>query len=610
MLNNNNIRIEHISYYVIAKSHQKMLRRLAHKVYTAPLYKILTSHITPEMVVSKFKPINFLGHNSAEPFPVEPFPVEPFPVEPFPVEPSAVEPSAIGPISVEPSPVSGNISPKEWANDSLFLSMLPTFIQSKKKLIDVSNLLELGKRRKKLEVTKDKKLRIHTECLYTERTCGEYHQVLAVALDGFHRFLLELSQLDHSTQPTKEKLHGLVHKAYSNVDIIHCMVYGSAMREHLFKIKEDLKIHFMMVQITEAGPSSEQAAEADPSSEQAAEADLELEALACGDDGRGVDSWEVFHNWLKLVVSYMESVRIASQFVRKVTKSKCTIGVKTIKTPHQGSDMLRLSLLPNLFCWEEVDSSHILDCSNEKAVSTFLEDFYMQTTQPILDWASKEGISSPFDFYTGLAFLRGIKNNKLEKHLKPFRRRFGDLRDGKNFLGTLHCEACMACFIHNSTIIGENELPEAFRVEMAEFKVNVILSFISVQANSTASTQHLVQLGVSKRCCPVCATLLQMLSAENPASISFSILGSHQSIFACTLPPWLPHDVIKNMVERFWVQLLDLLFQAVKHYSQKPRERCDSRTSEGARSQSSDEGSIAGIIQHNDYMKASVQFEN
>jgi hypothetical protein len=53
-------------------------------------------------------------------------------------------------------------------------------------------------------------------------------------------------------------------------------------------------------------------------------------------------------------------------------------------------------------------------------------------------------------------------------------------------------------------------------------------------------------IGVSKRCCPACTMLLEILFPNR-----MHIAGSHNTVYACTLPPWLPLDVMTSMVTRF-----------------------------------------------------------
>lgn len=59
-------------------------------------------------------------------------------------------------------------------------------------------------------------------------------------------------------------------------------------------------------------------------------------------------------------------------------------------------------------------------------------------------------------------------------------------------------------------------------------------------------------IGVSKRCCPVCAYLIQHLGG-------FVIRGAHKTITGCSLPPWLPEEHKRVMVEEFGKRLREAL---------------------------------------------------
>lgn len=74
-------------------------------------------------------------------------------------------------------------------------------------------------------------------------------------------------------------------------------------------------------------------------------------------------------------------------------------------------------------------------------------------------------------------------------------------------------------------------------------------------------------IGVSKRCCPVCAHLLNLLSTSHhdpDRREHFIIKGTHNSITGCSMPTWLPADILKNMNDRFALELRDelLLFMS------------------------------------------------
>ena len=60
-------------------------------------------------------------------------------------------------------------------------------------------------------------------------------------------------------------------------------------------------------------------------------------------------------------------------------------------------------------------------------------------------------------------------------------------------------------------------------------------------------------IGVSKRCCPICRSLLFLLA--NDEEQPFLVKGSHSMVTACTLPPWLPSDIVDKMNQIFGGQL-------------------------------------------------------
>ena len=64
-------------------------------------------------------------------------------------------------------------------------------------------------------------------------------------------------------------------------------------------------------------------------------------------------------------------------------------------------------------------------------------------------------------------------------------------------------------------------------------------------------------IGVSKRCCPVCAYLLSLLL--------FVFTGAHHTIWSCGLPEWIPPQIIASMISKFGGQLKDELINLKQH---------------------------------------------
>jgi hypothetical protein len=82
-------------------------------------------------------------------------------------------------------------------------------------------------------------------------------------------------------------------------------------------------------------------------------------------------------------------------------------------------------------------------------------------------------------------------------------------------------------------------------------------------------------IGVSKRCCPVCQQVLQILNTGKP----FIVRGSHTKISACTLPTWLPEDIVNSMNMIFGSQLRGELSELIERKS-VVRNRCLSSESQ------------------------------
>jgi hypothetical protein len=70
-------------------------------------------------------------------------------------------------------------------------------------------------------------------------------------------------------------------------------------------------------------------------------------------------------------------------------------------------------------------------------------------------------------------------------------------------------------------------------------------------------------LSVSKLCCPVCLHLLGMLR-RLPSD--FIIRGDHSTLYPVELPPWLPEDILAQMLQKYealWVKHLKLMMDSL-----------------------------------------------
>ena len=110
-------------------------------------------------------------------------------------------------------------------------------------------------------------------------------------------------------------------------------------------------------------------------------------------------------------------------------------------------------------------------------------------------------------------------------------------------------------------------------------------------------------IGVSKLCCPICKTYLNIIQGGLSENEQFLVHGAHDCITACTLPPWTPLSYLEDMNE-FWAKKLrnDFLhLMAVDSYRRRHRTKTT-----GSMARASDEsiGSSAsgGPASHDDLL--------
>jgi hypothetical protein len=84
-------------------------------------------------------------------------------------------------------------------------------------------------------------------------------------------------------------------------------------------------------------------------------------------------------------------------------------------------------------------------------------------------------------------------------------------------------------------------------------------------------------LSVSKLCCPVCNHLLSVLKTL-PAD--FAIRGHHDTLYQVELPPWLPEDILKKMLDKFQGILLQQLISMMKPQTLARKKYAKARSTE------------------------------
>ncbi|KAL6307410.1 hypothetical protein BKA93DRAFT_770240 [Sparassis latifolia] len=117
------------------------------------------------------------------------------------------------------------------------------------------------------------------------------------------------------------------------------------------------------------------------------------------------------------------------------------------------------------------------------------------------------------------------KDSPLKQYVSRYFERHPSItrRVGTTFSGTLHAEAFMAAIL---------------------------------KSDSDCDLYGQDKLGVSKRCCPVCTAVLFSLGGETKVS-EFKIRGTHATVSACALPPWLPLPIVQKIVDLFRTELME-----------------------------------------------------
>ena len=88
-------------------------------------------------------------------------------------------------------------------------------------------------------------------------------------------------------------------------------------------------------------------------------------------------------------------------------------------------------------------------------------------------------------------------------------------------------------------------------------------------------------IGVSKCCCPVCLVLLCCLGHDIPSE-QIQILGSHRKVTGCTLPPWLPSEVVDKVSELFEQEMGRTFYHLYLLHEEEKKSRSLSGSSTGS----------------------------
>jgi hypothetical protein len=355
---------------------------------------------------------------------------------------------------------------------------------------------------------------------YTALTGLEIHRLLLFLLTDFSLLLTILNQFAQCSVESFSTITGLrgdANKefliAYSRRlaicgNLLRFLIYSSAMEAHI------VRFHQLLIPQVSLAPDGEPEPDADADNDIDDDIDEEVDddgeqnekdyPEISGDSrsssgGQTVLPTEVVScmRWLRLQVCYFEAVRTLCRAADKLSSSKpTTLSIKIVAANFEESRMKP---------WE--------------ALVTELFP------------------GSPSMAADAICAVKSLKKSEFPK-----------LPIGEYFRGTIHCEACLGSLMNNHGMT--DELTKEFEAG------GLFLSTVPYPHTTTQGVNRTF-IGVSKRCCPVCTQLLDILFPQQAERLH--LVGSHRTIYPCSLPPWMPVDVVQKMVDIFGAMLREIL---------------------------------------------------
>ena len=156
---------------------------------------------------------------------------------------------------------------------------------------------------------------------------------------------------------------------------------------------------------------------------------------------------------------------------------------------------------------------------------------------------------------------------EIANEIKALRGEVGELHASNRFFlnlenpsldGTLHCEACLASLLPAFTrLIPPDDTNYKEMKILSEFQVAYPLFHLFLSFDPHSITCHVQVyghvIGLSKRCCPACATFLRTLLIGSEED--FVVRGNLGTVTACSLPPWIPSHIVDLMNEKLGLML-------------------------------------------------------
>lgn len=362
---------------------------------------------------------------------------------------------------------------------------------------------------------------------YTPQTAWEFHQILLATLEMAKRSLAHLVTVFQAINKPVDDQSPVYVELWMN--LLFGLIHGSDIMKTHIKVIEDLVAVAMASQSTLGSISPDYQATTHI-----------IQPETTDNDDTGPSETEI------LIRASQQPSRLVREFLWLAVSFQYALSCLTAR-----------HIIPKrnvtLTIWGHAAGRE----TNMEPWQDVIRSMYPATSSP----SSGEGSINPISAEEAISTLEEFSvNNKGKAKL---------FRPGKipRFSGAFHAEAVLGTLVYLSNQNGTSNT----QTQLAP----------QVRALFQGS---FLQIGVSKRCCPVCVKLLSLLSVSDH---NLQVLSAHKNFYATALPPHLPKDIARRLIE--WLE--GMVKTAVDNLIREQRElqlriRKSSRSSEDSRGHS------------------------
>jgi hypothetical protein len=403
------------------------------------------------------------------------------------------------------------------------------------------------------------------------------------------------------------------------------LAHGAALRMHLQSIPPNLLQSNFSPQTQTDTPMP-----APGDAEEREESDVELKAVQPFAHVNGsVETrlWKSYVDWLRLIIVHFDSVNVLADYFTRpgIPDEPVTIHIllpaevskkllpwrelfadaKLFPTETTSEDPKHVDITnPDLLKFlttavDKIPTSHthvkaLITGRANRNLPSIVESLRKLESSPMPCW----GVSAT----NLLSLLAGStvvppRNSPLDRDVSSvvtaisqsatFFNALASMQPDNDFRGTLHCEAFLVSLLHDAAISNQGFA--------AQMKVGYFFSSRSSQGSHCLWKDAGSTIGVSKGCCPTCRHLIFLLGNARPQPFQYTVRGNHNTITACTLPAWLPENIVDSM-NSFVGKLLRRELILLKARTDLSRRRAESSGSRRLSSDSADQANDNDVV--------------